>query len=230
MGEKIKKLIHKLRKSFMDKEQKVFFPFSISEAKKMILSDYEDQSSDYRWEVETKEEVSVLERFMKADDIICDFGIGIGRVSAEILKNFPGVSIIGVDGSRQMLKQCKEFIPGDHHNRLQLFHFDQLEEIKDDSVDLAYSLYVLQHISRDNFRRAVEELKRIIKPDGMLYLLNAYGRCVFDNENAAGYDDGLDQLKIISEYFSESEDIKYESDYMKEILKVHFSKMFVPRK
>ena len=194
----------------------------------MILSDIGTLHTGYRWEVETEEQMAHFRRWIKQDAVVLDFGIGVGRVSKEILKEFPRVEVNGVDESKRMLTYCKKYIPREYRARLHLFHFDKMRKIKDNSVDFAFSLHVLQHVEASKFQKAVQELHRVIKPGGLLYLLNMHNRCTFDNyrTHITGYDDGIDQLKVIRQYFQEKEDVPYTSDYMKEILKICFSKLF----
>jgi ubiquinone/menaquinone biosynthesis C-methylase UbiE len=224
----IQKIHKKILKSFLKKTTRVFYPFCFDDAKKMILSDIGAFNADYRWEAETKEQMIQFRRWIKQDALVLDFGIGVGRVSKEILKEFPQVKVTGVDESKRMLAYCKKYIPKEYRARLRLFHFNKMHRIKDNSVDFAFSLHVLQHVEASKFQKSVQELHRVIKPGGFLYLLNMHNRCTFDNyrTHITGYDDGIDQLKVIRQYFKEKEDIAYTSDYMKEILKTCFSKLF----
>ena len=193
----------------------------------MILSDANAFDSDSRWDIETKEQMTQFKKWIKQDAAVLDFGIGIGRVSREILKEFPSVKVIGIDSSKKMLAYCKRYIPSQFQSRLQLLHFNKFSRIKDNSIDFAYALWVLQHVLPAHFELAVKELHRVVKRGGSFYFLNSARRCTFDNAHRTAFDDGIDQLKVISQYFREKEDIVYNSDCMKEILKDSCSKLFI---
>jgi len=222
-------IIQKIHKSFLKKTTRVFYPFCFDEAKKMILSDIGAFHTDYRWKVETEEQIIQFRRWIIQNAVILDFGIGIGRVSKEILREFSSVEVNGVDGSKRMLTYCKKYIPKEYHARLHLFHFDKMALIRNNSIDFAFSLYALQHVVASQFEKAIQELYRVIKPGGSLYLLNMYKRCTFDNHHTIGYDDGIDQLKVIARYFEEKEEVPYTSDCMKVVLKTCFSKLFLKK-
>jgi len=202
----------------------------IGDAKRFILTGDGTISSDYRWQVETEYTMTALRRFIKNHDVICDFGIGIGRISKEILEEYKNVHIIGVDSSDKMLNLCKKNIPSNYYGRLQLIRFDRMKHIKSQSVDFIFSIYTLQHIQADLFETALKQLKRIIKPSGFIYLLNSYDRLVTtDGPGKQWYDDNLPQIDIISKYFEEVQDVKYDIEYINAILKTHFSKLFRPK-
>lgn len=203
-----------------------FYPHSFEEARMIILTERDGLDTDARWEGETQEEMDAICGFIHDGSMVCDFGIGIGRISREILRDFPGVRIVGVDSSKPMLKYCRKFIPREYHDRLRLLHFSKMRSIETASVDFAFSIYVLQHVLASRFRRSLEELRRIVKPGGLLYLLNLKHRCVNDRRRR-NYDDGLPQLEIISNYFDEVRDVGYESAYMNKTLESHFSKLFI---
>lgn len=212
------------------KRNNPFFVRSINDAKKVILAPFNSYSSEQRWKVETKYELSALRSYIQDNHVICDFGIGIGRISKEILEEFPDVRIVGVDSSTRMLNLCKKTIQSTLHDRLQLTPFKKLKDIKTGSVDFAFSIYTLQHLPANIFEQALRELRRIIKQGGYLYLLNGYVRGVVDTwKKQQFYDDGVCQLDVISRYFAEVKDIKYESEYMQDILKTHFSKLFLAK-
>ncbi|MCM8782287.1 MAG: class I SAM-dependent methyltransferase [Candidatus Omnitrophica bacterium] len=226
---RIKQFMQKAHKHILRKTTRVFYPFSIEEAQQMILSDVGGFKTDYRWKVETEEQMTKFKKWITPNASVLDFGIGIGRMSRAILKEFPSIEVYGIDDSKKMLTYCIKYIPKEYRQRLRLFHFGQFSRIKDNSIDFAFSLYVLQHVASSQFEKAIQELYRVIKPSGVLYLLNSNHRIAFDNKHAAAFDDGIDQLKLIKQYFEEKEDVTYESEFMKIILKSSFSKLFTKK-
>lgn len=222
----IKRIIfHSIR--FITKRD-YFEPLSFKEAKSILFAIPEGPYLNYRWRLDTDENFLAIRKFIQSHFLVLDFGIGIGRIAKEILIEFSQVKIIGVDSSKGMLKYCKRFIPAEHQNRLELLHFTELNRIKPSSIDFMFSIYTLQHAPGNLFEPALKELRRVIKPDGLFYLLNRRDRLVFDRKSMKWYDDGIRQLDIISKYFEEIEDIGYQSEPLTTILREHnyFSKLF----
>jgi ubiquinone/menaquinone biosynthesis C-methylase UbiE len=208
----------------------IFSQPSLEASKQVILTTYAGYDSELRWELETAEEVSVLERLIPPIGKVCDFGIGIGRISKPLLEDMPGISIVGIDSSPAMLDYCRAYMPHELQNRLELNSYEDISKIKSDSVDFAIAVYVLQHIPAESFEGAVSELSRIIKPDGRLYVLNTDKFRAVPKGRPTWFDDKFPQWDIIGRYFEEITAVPYESAYMKKILRTHSSKLLKPKK
>lgn len=51
----------------------------------------------------------VLDRMdLRGDELVLDAGCGTGRDAAALLERWPGVRVVGIDGSQQMLDQARE--------------------------------------------------------------------------------------------------------------------------
>lgn len=99
------------------------------------------------------------------ESAILDFGCGIGRI-LKYLTDYR--QLYGVDVSSRMLAMARERIPADN---LDLIHITGCTlPLEDESVDLVYSFWVLQHIDREDVAKLVKEFYRILKPGGLCYL------------------------------------------------------------
>jgi ubiquinone/menaquinone biosynthesis C-methylase UbiE len=98
------------------------------------------------------------------DDVAMDFGCGMGRVVKYVA---PMVSSVwAVDASSTMLGVARQRLTGESNVRYAQCHDTSVPDIADDSVDVAYSLLVLQHMDRDDAFRVLLEIRRMLKPGG----------------------------------------------------------------
>jgi len=210
------------------RKKDIFNQPTIESAKEVILTNWV-KSSKERWQIEAPEIVSTLKEIIDRDSVVCDFGIGIGRITKPLLEEMPDIRIVGVDAAESMLRYCKDYVPNEYHNRLELLDAKDMNNLSDKSIDFIFSIYVFQHILANEFEDAVKQLHRILNPEGFLYLLNTDKFRAVPMGRPTWYNDKFPQKKVINDYFEEIRDIPYQTDYMKEILKTHFSKLFRPK-
>ena len=91
-----------------------------------------------------------------------DFGCGVGRLSRALAHHFD--EVVGVDAAPAMLARARQ-LAGDRC-RFVLNQATDLAVIDSDSVDVAYSSLVLQHLPRDLALAYLTELIRVTRPDG----------------------------------------------------------------
>ncbi len=113
------------------------------------------------------QELKPFHAFVKENDVVLDLGCGNGRLY-QIFTDLP-ISYIGVDQSEELLvlarKQFREgtFIQGTM----------TAIPLEDKSVDVIFCIAALQHIPGLDFQnKALEEMKRVLKPDGKVILSN----------------------------------------------------------
>ncbi|MFD2043691.1 methyltransferase domain-containing protein [Ornithinibacillus salinisoli] len=91
-----------------------------------------------------------------------DIGIGTGNLGSKFLQD--GIKVIGVDQSEKMLEKCKEKHPQIETRK---GHFLALP-ILDHSVDAVVSSYALHHLPDEEKVIALEEMTRVLKPNGQI--------------------------------------------------------------
>lgn len=111
-----------------------------------------------------------LDRVIKKDAKILDYGCGYGRVCHKFL-NASYTNIIGVDISKKMIERGLNINPD-----MNLLHFDGDTIPQDDeSVDLCTLMAVLTCIPTDETQISIlDEIYRVLKPGGILYISDIY--------------------------------------------------------
>jgi SAM-dependent methyltransferase len=96
-----------------------------------------------------------------------DFGCGVGRLTRPLASYFERV--IGVDISEPMIAQARQWHDSCRGCSFQLDTTGNLLSFENDSVDLIYTRYVLQHLpSADLVQSYLREFVRILRPGGLL--------------------------------------------------------------
>lgn len=105
---------------------------------------------------------------------VLDFGSGCGRV----VRHWRGqtAQVFGTDYNADLVKWCAANLPAAN------FALNRLSpplEYEDDTFDLVYALSVFTHLSEDLQLAWLAELRRIIRPGGLLFL-TLHGRYYLD--------------------------------------------------
>ena len=93
---------------------------------------------------------------------ICDLGCGPGQIARYLYRQ--GVAVLGVDLSPRMVEEAQRLNPEIH------FHQGDMLSLPDadNSWGGIAAFYCLIHIPREHMIRALRELKRVLKPGGVL--------------------------------------------------------------
>ena len=127
---------------------------------------------------------------------ICDMGCGPGEV-ARYLKD-RGADALGVDLSPKMVEKARQLSPDIRFSVGDMMH---LEEADNTWGGIA-AFYSIIHIPRDSVVDALRELKRVLKPGGLLLLAIHLG------SGTLHLDDWLGKKVSIDTYFFTSEEMK----------------------
>lgn len=99
---------------------------------------------------------------------VLELGCGVGRIGRELLGQCAGWH--GVDISESMLAVARERLPEDGRVRLSALDRTSLAMIDADAIDRAYSVAVLCHMDKEDLYLYLEELHRVVKPGGLIYV------------------------------------------------------------
>ena len=109
----------------------------------------------------------LLDRFaarVRAVGTVCDIGCGPGHVARFLHER--GVSVVGVDLSHGMVEQARELNAG-----IEFMQGDMLAlNVADETWAGVVAFYSLIHVPREQVTRALQELRRVLRPDGVLFL------------------------------------------------------------
>jgi ubiquinone/menaquinone biosynthesis C-methylase UbiE len=109
--------------------------------------------------------IGILEEFVprRPDLRGLDLGCGVGRYAAQAQRRLGG-QVIGLDPSRAGLVQART------DTRLDAFLAGDVLRLpfRDGSFDYAYTINVLHHLKRGEQERGLRELRRVLRPDGVL--------------------------------------------------------------
>ncbi|HEX8178036.1 MAG TPA: methyltransferase domain-containing protein [Pyrinomonadaceae bacterium] len=128
---------------------------------------------------------------------ICDMGCGPGQVARYL--HAQGVQVCGVDLSPEMVRQAQALNPAVPFQRGDML---ALTEIADDSFGGIAAFYAIVHVPRPQLAQALGELKRVLRPRGMLLLTFHIGRAVKHLDEWWGQEVSLDFI------FFETEEMK----------------------
>ncbi|HEY0320788.1 MAG TPA: class I SAM-dependent methyltransferase [Pyrinomonadaceae bacterium] len=107
-----------------------------------------------------------LSRYMEPQALILDYGCGYGR-TLEDLSAAGYTNSVGLDSSEGMLARCRSL-----HPRQSLIQSDgHILPFRDNAFDAVLLFAVLTCIPLDTDQRTlVEEIKRVLRPGGLLYI------------------------------------------------------------
>jgi mutator protein MutT len=103
---------------------------------------------------------------LQDDAAALDFGCGCGRTLLWLARQFPGVRWHGADVDAESIEWCRASIPGAFSVNGPLPPLPYGES----SFDLVYAVSVFTHLSEEHQRAWLPELRRILKPGGLLLL------------------------------------------------------------
>lgn len=114
----------------------------------------------------------IVDRFKKHIDLnnkkILDWGCGPGRIIRhlpEVINN--GCQFYGTDYNKKSIEWCSENLNGIHFNHNKL---EATLPYEDNFFDVIYGLSIFTHLSEKMHLEWFNELKRTLKPGGIMYL------------------------------------------------------------
>jgi SAM-dependent methyltransferase len=147
---------------------------TLDTAKSIILTPEAETSTDERWANETIGTIELITKNISAGGCVLDFGMGIGRILRALSEKRSDIRLIGVDSSPEMRRLAHKYLGS---SRSYDIHED-MSKVQFESVDFAYALYVLQHISSHLLDSVIEDIYKSLKPGGMLFIINNKRRVV----------------------------------------------------
>lgn len=159
-------------------------PEDESQARVAIVADADPD----RFEASGKTDAERVGRLAGQEATVLDLGCGIGRVALYMADRCR--LLWAVDASPVMLSMAARRLADRPNVRLVQSRGVTIPEVPDHSVDLAYSILVLQHVEREDAFSLLRELRRVLRPGGRAYLtfpnvlFDAYLRIFLDGVDA----------------------------------------------
>lgn len=129
--------------------------------------------------------------------VICDMGCGPGQAARYLFDQ--GVQVCGVDLSPGMVERAHRSHPGIPFRQGDML---SLSDVADASYGGVAAFYSIIHVQRPDLNRALGELKRVLRPGGILLLTFHIGREVVHREEWLGEEVSIDFI------FFETEEMK----------------------
>lgn len=129
--------------------------------------------------------------------IICDMGCGPGQIAGYLHSR--GATVCGIDLSPEMVRQARLLNP---EISFQTGDMLNLDTVADESFGGIAAFYSIVNIPRESILQALRELRRVLRPDGVLLLTFHIGQEVINIEEM------LDKKVSLDFFFFETEEIK----------------------
>ena len=180
---------------------------SFEAGKNSVVGDCNGHSCKERWELETPAFARAISRHITEDTYtVLDYGCGVGRLAKAVLSVNPKITILGLDPSEDERRHAKSYV---NDSRFIPIHPDELNQ----TVDLVYCIYVLQHVPAIELRHAIERMHYFLKPGGKLVYCSSDYRMAINS--GGGFTDdrhtGVDIRREISRLFEEVGELVFEN-------------------
>ena len=129
--------------------------------------------------------------------VICDMGCGPGQIARYL--NAHGVKVCGVDLSPEMVRRAQSLNPQIPFQQGDMF---ALADVADNSYGGIAAFYSIVHLPRPSVVRALQELRRVLSPNGVLLLAFHVGQGITHLDEFLGKEVSLDFI------FFETEEVK----------------------
>ncbi len=146
-----------------------YFCKNLGDAKKVILGPWGGLSVEERWKLETEWLIERI-KFDNDEDLVIDYGCGVGRLAKEIIN-----PILGVDFSQSMRLQAEVYVGKDSFS---VITPDILQVLFNNGLKVSgvISAWAFQHIV--DVEEIIDMLMKGMKLNGTLWLLDINERCV----------------------------------------------------
>ena len=129
----------------------------------------------------------LLDRFAKSvTGPTCDLGCGPGQIARYLRER--GVDVCGIDLSRGMVEQARRLNPGIEFAKGNMLSLD----VDDEALCGITAFYSIIHIPRAEVVHALGEMKRVLRPEGLLLLSFHIGDEILHVEDLWGEKVSLD--------------------------------------
>lgn len=113
--------------------------------------------------------INLLADSLRANATILDLGCGPGQFTSYLHEK--GYLVEGIDNSTQMLQIAREKVPTGKFKKMDMRKLDY----PNDMFDGVLAAYSLIHIPTKELNGVIDEIKRVLKPDGLVLAITQEG-------------------------------------------------------
>jgi len=194
----------------MSPTHQLFKTASFEEGRESVVGFCNGLPMSERWVAETPLFAkAILNELGEGERTILDYGVGVGRLAKEVLQQRSDVRVIGVDDSVDQRRYAKMYV--DDADRFQALAPQGLVE----QVDMAYCVYVLQHVPAIELRDVIQRIHYYLKPGGKLVYCSSDYRMAIRFDAIAFFDDrclGVDIRSELNRFFEPERNLFSEDD------------------
>ena len=143
-----------------------WFPGDIAAARSVILDVSDAEFFESSGKADCEELIAPL---LTPDTTVVDLGCGVGRVALYVAPQCR--TLWAVDASAGMLNMARERLSGLGNVRFALCLDTRVPTIQTASVDLVYSILVLQHLEKEDAFLLMRDVVRMLAPGGRALLM-----------------------------------------------------------
>ena len=204
-------------------EHGLFKPSSFEEGKHGVVGDCNGYSMAERWEKETPLFAKAIIESRPScvgGWRILDYGCGVGRLAKMVISGENTVK--GVDASFEMMEQAVKYVNDDR------FSVSSPQALAyGENFDIAYLVYVLQHVPAIEIRDILSRIHYHLKHDGIFIYCSSDYRMAINHDNPGFFDDrflGVDLQAEVERLFDYKCDLFTETDYLDSPILEHMVK------
>jgi ADP-heptose:LPS heptosyltransferase/SAM-dependent methyltransferase len=180
------------------KDHNLFKPKNIEEGRHEVVGDCNGFTMQQRWDAETPAFAEAILRFARREAEILDYGCGVGRLAKEILNQNKSVFVTGTDASEEMMREAEGYADSARF-------CTKLPQLLGQKFDIAYLIYVLQHVPAIEIREVLARIHHHLKDDGIFIYCSSDYRMAIRYDGKGFFDDrflGVDLRAEVSRFFT----------------------------
>jgi SAM-dependent methyltransferase len=172
---------------------------TVDDAMRIIVTPEAGLTSKHRWDVETVYLVKLIERWLKPENLVLDYGCGIGRLAKPLIEKHR-CYVVGIDISPNMRALAASYVNSGRFVAMPPELFWRLNGHLW-ACNFVLAIWTLQHVLQ--LPEAVRDIEASLSAGGKLFVVNNINRVV---PTTSGWiDDGVDVRAVLKDYFTEIE-------------------------